>query len=134
MNQAPAAGKDRDWAIYAQAAGLLLMTNVPLANAIVPFIMYLRVKSDPSMPFARAHAAASFNFQATCTIVLAALAVTGFWLFARSPYYGGSGAALAALGGYVAVALFDVVFTIVAAVRAADAKPPWSPFAIRFVR
>ena len=65
---------DRNWAIYANAAGLLVFTNIPFITLIVALIIWMRVKNDAARKFARAHAKVALRVQIMWT-VLACVAV-----------------------------------------------------------
>lgn len=60
--------EDRNWAIYAYAAGLLAFTNIPFANLIAQIVIWVKVRNDETMPLARSAGAAALNFQATWTL------------------------------------------------------------------
>lgn len=134
MNTTEISTPDRSWAIYANAAGLLVFTNIPFANIIGTFLIWLKVKNDPAMPFARTHARAAFNFQLTWTLALFVLCCALFIMLTR-----GSSALLmiTALPLLVVVYVTSIVFNLVASIigcmRASDMKTFLYPFAIRFV-
>lgn len=123
---------DRSWAIYANAAGLLVFTNVPLANVLATLLVWLKVKNAPAMPFAREHAKSSFNFQATWTLVMAVLAFFSITLLLSRSI------APSFFWGFVAVfavlVLANIVCVIAALVAASDLKTFRYPLAIPFLR
>ena len=118
--------EDRSWAIYGDAAGLLVLTNIPLANVIATLLIYLRVKGR-ALPFARAHAAAALNFQATYS--LAVLVVIASLLVA---ILSGRHDGMQQLQGYIwlprALVIYalltaiNVVFSILGAVAASQLR------------
>ncbi|MHB8145632.1 MAG: DUF4870 domain-containing protein [Vulcanimicrobiaceae bacterium] len=131
--------EDRSWAIYANAAGLLVFTSVPFANVLATLLIWLRVRRAPDMPFARTHAAAAFNFQATYALVVTlgtiALLATLFvernnplapmldqtWLPRALIIYG-------------ILTVANVVLAILGAVAASDLRPYRYLLAIPFVQ
>lgn len=124
---------DRNWAIYANAAGLLVFTNIPFASLIATLLVWMKLRNDPAMPFARAHAATALNFQITWTTftfcfigLLVAIAAAG----------GGRFAALlpTIVGAYLALAVLDVLLCIIGCTRASDVKGYRYPLSIPFVR
>ncbi len=58
---------ERNWAMFANLAGLFLLSHIPFANVIAPLLVYLRAR-DQHWPFALQHARASLNFQITFTL------------------------------------------------------------------
>lgn len=128
----PTCDEDRNWAIYAHAAALLVMTNVPFANILAPLSVYLRTRER--LPFAAAHARESLNIQLTYTliVVVAILGLIASYL-SRSvwalPEY-----ILYIVFGYLGFTLLDVVVSVFGAVAAAAGRPFRFPGAIRFLR
>lgn len=86
-----------------------------LSAFIGPLIIYL-IKKDESK-FVSHHAKESLNFQITMVIISVVLAITIVGLFLLW-----------------AVALVDVVFVIIATVRASEGKYYKYPFAIRLIK
>ncbi len=129
---------DRSWAIYANAAGLLVFTNVPYANLIATLLIWLRVKRSDEMPFARTHAAAAFNFQATYSLVvtLGSLAMLGLFLGHRDTFEASAldrAWLLRGLALYAVLTLANVVLSIIGAIAASDLRAPRYFAAIPFV-
>lgn len=124
---------DRNWAIYANAAGLLVFTNIPLANLIATLLVWLKVRDDPGKPFARAHATTALNFQITWTI-FTICSVT--LLFAIAASGGGRFATFfpAIVAAYFALAVLNVILCIIGCARASDVKGYHYPLSIPFVR
>lgn len=124
---------DRNWAIYANAAGLLVFTNIPLANLIGALFVWRKVRNDPNFPFARAHAATALNFQITWSIFTICFIALLFAIAA------GAGSRLTTLlptivVGYFALAVLNVLLCIIGCARASDVKGYRYPLAIPFVR
>jgi uncharacterized Tic20 family protein len=63
---------DRNWAIYANAAGLLVFTNIPFVTLITTLVVWMKVRHDDARPFARAHAAAALRVQIMWTVLACA--------------------------------------------------------------
>ena len=109
--------RERNWAMGAHASSLLGWVGVPFANIIAPLVIYL-IKRD-EMPFVADQAKECLNFQITLTLGLLvagmlALLVVGLPLLIALPVIG-------------------ILFTIIAAVRAADGVHYRYPLTIRFV-
>ncbi len=130
--------EDRNWAIYANAAGLLAFTNIPFANLIGPLLIWLKVRNDPAMPFARAHARSALNFQITWTLALAIFIATTI-----ATIVGSGGMPGLFLPGHslivpfvtvIALVVANAVICILGCVRASNADMPANPFVIPFVR
>ena len=124
---------DRNWAIYANAAGLLVLTNIPFANLIGTLLVWLKVRNDPNKTFARAHATSALNFQITWTIftfcfvaLLVAIAASGGSRFTTLfP---------TVVVAYIALAVLNVVLCVLGCARASDVKGYHYPLTIPFVR
>lgn len=68
MQQKEAIGaEERNWAMFANLAGLFVFVHVPLANVIGPLVIYLSLR-ERKMPFALEHARHSLNFQISFSI------------------------------------------------------------------
>jgi uncharacterized Tic20 family protein len=108
----------RNWAMFAHLASLAKYTVVPLANILGPLVVWL-IKKD-EMPFVDSHGKEAINFQISVTIYTL---VSGALVFC------------AGIGfiGIVAVLIYDLVFTILAAVSAANGKAYRYPLTIRLV-
>ncbi|HET9029067.1 MAG TPA: DUF4870 domain-containing protein [Candidatus Aquilonibacter sp.] len=122
--------QDRSWAIYAHATGLLILTNVPFANVLASLLVWLRVRKDPSMTFARAHAATALNFQVTWTI----FTVLFMGLLLAIAFSNRATLLVLLVVAYVALVLLNVLLSIVGCARASDVKGYRYPLAIPFVR
>jgi uncharacterized Tic20 family protein len=60
--------EERNWAMFANLAGLFIFLHVPLANVVGPLVIYLSLR-DRKMPFALEHARRSLNFQITFSLL-----------------------------------------------------------------
>ncbi|HUY41935.1 MAG TPA: DUF4870 domain-containing protein [Candidatus Dormibacteraeota bacterium] len=137
---------ERNWAMFANLAGLFLLSHIPFANIVAPLLVYLKAR-DQHWPFALQHARASLNFQITFTlgmilgIVLAfascggaviALVAEGNRIESAGPPF----AFLFWLFAWIAVLLVAVVANVIACVLGAIAASNGRAFhypAIRFV-
>ena len=70
MTQAPAepSAEERQWAMFANLAGILALVNIPFANVVGSLVIYLKGRSE-NLPFVREHARNALNFQITFSIV-----------------------------------------------------------------
>jgi uncharacterized Tic20 family protein len=139
--------EERNWAMFANLAGLFVFVHVPLANVIGPLVIYLSLQ-DRKMPFALEHARRSLNFQVTFSILyLVAISVFVAALFgsiaqylllasdvrdAVPPFSLIFWGALCVAFLLIAVAV-NVIFCIAAAVAASSGRTFHYP-AIAFVR
>lgn len=146
MNEAISAD-DRNWAMYANLAGLLLLANIPFVNVIGPLLVYLKARKEPSA-FVIEHARASLNFQITFTLIVTILLVAALGAWGAT-----IGLAIAVSGNqdagpvlafvvwlFMIVALLllattgNVVCCIVGAIAASNGRRFRYPLAIPFVR
>jgi uncharacterized protein len=109
---------ERTWAMFAHLSSLLGWIGIPFANLIAPLIMWL-IKKD-EMPFGSSQAKECLNFQISMTIyviisAILALVIIGFFAL-------------------VALAVFDIVVTIIAAIKANDGIAYRYPLTIRFIK
>jgi uncharacterized protein len=118
MNPEPAAKQERNWAMFAHLSSLLGLIGIPLANIIAPLVIWQVRKDD--MPFAADQAKECLNFQISMTIYalisfVLVLLVVGIFLL-------------------IAVVIVDLVFTIIAAIKANEGTAYRYPLTIRFVK
>lgn len=107
----------RNWAMLAHLASLAKYTAIPLANILGPLVVWL-IKKD-EMPFVDDQGKEAINFQISVTIyglISGALVCVGIGLI-----------------GVFAVLIYDLVFTILAAVSAANGKAYRYPLTLRLV-
>lgn len=105
------------WALAAHLSGLLLYVGIPFGNIIAPLAIWLMNRDK--MPFVDDQAKEALNFQ--LTIMLYAII---------------SGVLLLAVVGFVllpVVIVFDVVASIIAAIKAQQGIAYRYPMTIRFI-
>ena len=103
--------------MLAHLASLAKYTAIPLANILGPLVVWL-IKKD-EMPFVDDQGKEAINFQISVTIyglISGALVCVGIGLI-----------------GVIAVLIYDMVFTILAAVSAANGKAYRYPLTLRLV-
>lgn len=112
------ASEERTWAMLAHLAGLLLFISVPLANIIGPLVVWL-IKKD-TMPLVDDQGKEALNFQISVTIylIVSAILIIGMIGIVLVP----------------AVIIFDVVVTIIAAIKANQGEAYRYPLCIRFIK
>lgn len=71
---------ERQWAMFANLAGLLALANIPFANIAGPLIIYFRARKERSA-FVLEHARRSLNFQITFSIFMVVVMIFAliFW-------------------------------------------------------
>lgn len=118
MNETGIPKEEKTWAMFSHLSSLLGYTVVPLGNIIAPLVIYL-IKKD-TMPFASGEAKECLNFQISMMIYLA-VGVLLLFVF---------------IGFLVLPALYvlNIVFTIIAAIKANEGVPYRYPLTIRFVQ
>ena len=116
---APASGKDaRTWAIFCHLGGLASLVGPAVGNIIVPLVIWLLKRSE--YPFVDRHGKEAVNFQisvtiyAVCCIPLAFILV-GFPLL-------------------LALAVFDIIMIVKAAMAANNSEEFRYPLTIRFLK
>ncbi len=103
--------------MFAHLSGLLMYTGIPFGNILAPFVIWLMNKD--TMPFVDDQAKEAFNFQLTIMLYLFASGVLCFVLI-----------------GFVflpIVAVFHLVASIVAALKAQQGIAYRYPMNIRFI-
>jgi len=118
MNEVGISKEERTWAMFSHLSSLLGYTVLPLGNIIAPLVIYL-VKKD-TMPFAAGEARECLNFQISMLIYLAAGALL-----------------LIVLIGFIvlpALYVLNIVFTIIAAIKANEGVPYRYTLTLRFVK
>jgi uncharacterized Tic20 family protein len=72
---------ERQWAMWANLGGLLVLANVPFANLAGALIVYFNTRAN-AMTFAHEHARRALNFQLTFSIVFSifTLGWIGWWV------------------------------------------------------
>ena len=112
---------DRDtrmWAMFCHLAGLALLIGIPAANILGPFIVW-QVKKEQH-PFIDAHGKESMNFQISMFIYGL---VAGLLIFVC--------VGMVLLPVLIVV---DIVFVIIASIKANDGQAYRYPLTIRFIK
>jgi len=132
-------GRDaRQWAMFCHLAGLAWMIAwlLPLIGGVVGTLIVWQVKKDDD-PFIDKCGKRAFNFQLSMLIYAVGLtiALIGIVLMLSMLIYAG-GLALPLIGIVLlpVVAIPDIVFTIIAALRAGDGKDYRYPLSIEFIK
>jgi len=124
-NAAPAKGHDqqlgsnaRQWAMFCHLAGLawMMVWPLPIIGGVVGALIVWQIKKDDDS-FIDENGRRAFNFQLSMLIYAAGLAITVIGVFLVP-----------------VVAVLNIVFTVIAAVRAGDGKHYSYPLSIEFVK
>ncbi|MGE9267083.1 MAG: DUF4870 domain-containing protein [Verrucomicrobiales bacterium] len=110
--------EDKQWAMLAHLLTLVTWLGLAFANIVAPLVIW-QIKKD-ELPFTVEQAKEALNFQISMTIYIAVSTVLCFVLI-----------------GFVLLPLvivLDVVFTIIAAVKASEGVSYRYPLTIRFVK
>ncbi len=117
--ETPPLSKDETmWGMFCHLSGLALLTGIPFANVIGPLVVWL-IKKD-EMPFVDDQGKEALNFQISVAIYV----IVSFVL-------------IFALIGVVllpAVAIFALVMTIIASLKANQGEAYRYPLCIRFLK
>jgi hypothetical protein len=110
--------KARQWAMFCHIAGLawMLWWLAPVIGGVVGTLIVWQVKKDDD-PFIDQHGKRALNFQLSMLLYAAALCLTIIGVF-LTPVVG----------------ILDIVFTIIAALRASDGKDYQYPLTIPFIK
>jgi len=110
--------EERTWAMAAHLGALAGYILIPLANVLVPLVIWL-IKKD-TMPFASDQAKEALNFQIAVTIV----AIIGFIL------------TLLCVGWFLvaAAAIGGIIFAIIGAIKANDGIRYRYPVTLRIIK
>jgi uncharacterized Tic20 family protein len=108
----------RKWAMFCHLAGLAWMTWLlpPLIGGVVAVLILWQIKKDDH-PFIDENGRRAINFQLSMLIYAVALAITVIGIYLLP-----------------VVAILDIVFTIVAAIRAGSGKYYKYPLTIEFIK
>lgn len=117
MNPPQVTKQEQQWAMFAHLSTLIAFLGLFLANIVAPLVIWQLKKND--MPFVAQEAKEALNFQITMSIAIA-LCIPLCFVFI--------GFLLIPL-----VAVWDMVFTIIAAVKAGEGVSYRYPLTIRFV-
>jgi uncharacterized Tic20 family protein len=122
---APAKGHDQElgsnarrWAMFCHLAGLawMMVWPLPIIGGVVATLIVWQIKKDDA-PFIDRSGKQAFNFQLSMLIYSAVLAITVIGVFLVP-----------------VVAVLNIVFTIIAAIRAGDGKGYRYPLSIEFIK
>lgn len=110
--------QEKTWAMFAHLSSFLGWIGIPFANLIAPLVMW-QLKKD-EMTFGSSQAKECLNFQISMTLYAIVSAVL----------------CLILIGFFALAILFilDVVFTIIAAIKANDGIAYRYPMTIRFIK
>ena len=110
--------KARQWAMFCHIAGLAWMVwwLAPVIGGVIGTLIVWQVKKDDD-PFIDQHGRRAFNFQLSMLIYCLVLCITVIGVF-LAPVVG----------------ILDIVFTIIAAIRASDGKDYQYPLTIPFIK
>lgn len=128
MNGTSSQGDSRMWEVLCHLSALLMFLGVPFGNILGPLIVWLLKRSDSSS--IDEHGKESLNFQLSLTLYLIALTVVTISLlfvligFVLLPVL---------IAAVVIGPLVDVIFIIIAAIKASSGEFYRYPFTIRFV-
>ncbi|MBN2271872.1 MAG: DUF4870 domain-containing protein [Sedimentisphaerales bacterium] len=108
----------RKWAMFCHLAGLawMMVWPLPIIGGVVGTLIVWQIKKDDD-PFIDRSGKQAFNFQLSMLIYSAVLAITVIGVFLLP-----------------VVAVLNIVFAIIAAVRAGDGKGYRYPLSIEFVK
>lgn len=108
----------RQWAMFCHLAGLAWMVcwMAPVVGGVIGTLIIWQIKKDDH-PYLDAHGKRAFNFQLSMLIYAAGLCVTVIGIFLLP-----------------VVAVLDVVFTLIAAIRANNGRDYSYPLSIEFVK
>lgn len=114
----PEISKDeRNWGMFAHLSSFLGWIGIPFANIIAPLVMW-QIKKD-EMPFGSSEAKECLNFQISMTLY----AIVGFLLI------------FVVIGIFllIALAIANIILTIMAAIKANEGIAYRYPLTIRFI-
>ena len=110
--------EEKNWAMFCHLASLAGFTAIPFANVIGPLVVWMLKKEE--MPLVDDQGKEAVNFQISITI---------YFLVAAASIFCVIGFVLAP-----AVLIFDLVFTIIAAMKAGSGEAYRYPLTIRFIK
>lgn len=116
MNEIPQT--EKTWALFAHLSSFLGWVGVPLANIIAPLVIW-QIKKD-EMPFAASQAKECLNFQISMTLYAIISAILSLIVIG--------------IIGLFAILIVDIIFTIIAAIKANNGIAYRYPFTIRFIQ
>jgi hypothetical protein len=115
----------RMWNMWCHLSALAGCLGIPFGNIIGPVVVWQIKKNEfPSVDY---HGKAALNFQITATIAIAVLVISGFILSFFCVGY-----LLFPVAGLIGLA--DLVFTIIAGIKANDGVEYKYPYSFEFVK
>lgn len=108
---------ERQWAMFSHLTAFTACIGVPFGNIIGPLVMYLIKKEE--FPFGRDQAKEALNFNLSCTIYAIIGIILSFVLIG--------------IPLLIALGIFWIIVTIIAAVKSNDGVVYRYPLCIRFV-
>lgn len=132
---------ERTWGALVHLGGLIGMAISPLAGNIIGALVLWLLKRNDS-PFVDKHGKEALNFQITMSFLALALSIfngirVGIWSVSRALFHDGhfEGWRYSFTGGlFWIVAVLNIVFSVMAAIRASNGGDYRYPFAIRIVK
>lgn len=110
-------GEEKQWAMFAHLAGLLALTSIPGGGIVGPLIIWA-IKKE-TMPFVNDQGKEAMNFHITVTIGVVISWLLSFFCIG--------------IPLLIAICVGSVVFSIFAAIKAADGVPYRYPFTLRLI-
>jgi len=114
----PLEKQSRQWGMFCHLASLAGFVGIPFGHIIGPLVVWLMKKDE--MPFVNDQGKEALNFQISMSIYMAVSFVLVFVLIG--------------FFGLIALAILDLVLTIMAAVQANEGKAYRYPLTIRFIK
>ncbi|MGJ8671588.1 DUF4870 domain-containing protein [Rubritalea sp.] len=110
--------QEKNWAMFAHLSTFLGWIGIPLANIIAPLIIW-QIKKE-TMPFAAEQAKEALNFQISLTIlaVISAILIMVF----------------IGIIGLIAIGIAQLIFTIIASLKANEGIAYRYPMTIRLIK
>ena len=118
VQQAPAKTNENLWPILCHLAGLLGYTAIPAANIIGPLVIWL-IKKD-EIPQLDAHGKAAINFQISLLIYILICIPLAFIVIG--------------IFGMIVLGILNIIFIIIATIKAADGQVYDYPMSIKFLK
>lgn len=104
--------------MFAHLSSFLGWIGIPFANLIAPFVIWQMKKEE--LPFAASQAKECLNFQITMTILAL---ISGILVFV-----------FIGIIGLIILLVIDVIYTIIAAMKANEGVEYRYPFTFRFIK
>ena len=117
--RSPESKEERNWALIAHLSSLSSFVGIP--GFIGPLVVWLTKKDE--LPFASAQAKEALNFQISLFIYSIICLVLFFTVIG----------AIIAIPGLIALAIMEIVFTIIASIQAGEGKSYRYPMTFRLI-